>query len=379
MKPLVLPGVERLSKKQLSGKRVIVRLDLNVPIEDGQVTETYRIDRSVPTLEFLRKQGAKVLAISHLGDGSESLKPAADYLRRKCGAGFVERLADLNVSCLPDGEIVVLENLRQHKGEEKNSPTFAKELASHGDLYVNDAFSASHRKHASIVGLPKLLPAFAGMLLQEEVRELSRAFEPKHPFVVIIGGAKFSTKLPLLKRFFKSADRIFVVGALAHGFFKKKGWSLGKSLVDTKVAGIEPFLKSAKLALPFDVVIENTNGYYVKTPDSLAKDDVIFDAGPDFIQQMREEIAEAKFVLWNGPLGNFEKGYDRGTLEAAKAIAKSKAHSVIGGGDTIAAISRLDILKEFDFVSTGGGAMLDFLSAGTLPGIDALVKQPKRR
>jgi phosphoglycerate kinase len=367
--------IRELTKKDLKGKRVLLRLDLNVPVEGGKVTETYRIDRSLPTLRYLTERGAKILAISHHSSDDVSLKAAAAYLNKFFPVGFAPTLENLDLSnCLPDGSIMVFENLRFNKDEEKNSLAFAKELASHADIYVNEAFSASHRKHASIVGVTKLLPSYAGFLMEEEVKELSKAFTPKRPFVFVLGGAKFSTKIPLLKRFLKLADEVYLFGALVHALFKKKRWQIGRSLVDNKLTGIDAFLKNKKIRLPIDVVLENRGANYVRPPNEVGKEDIIYDAGPDSVDQAADAIRNAKFVLWNGPLGTFENGYDRATLQLARAIARSEAYSIIGGGDTIAAVAKLDILDKFDFVSTGGGAMLDFLSAGTLPGIEALSK-----
>jgi phosphoglycerate kinase len=374
-----LRSIRDLTKKQLKGKRVLLRLDLNVPVEADNVTETYRIDRAMPTLKYLTERGAKVLAVSHHSAEGASLKPAAKYLNKFFPVGFAPTLDNLDLaSCLPDGSVMVFENLRFNPGEEKNSLAFAKELASHADLYVNEAFSASHRRHASIVGVTTLLPSYVGFLFEEEVTELSKAFAPKRPFIFVLGGAKFDTKLPLMKRFVKLADEVYLFGAIVHTFFKKKRWQIGKSLVDNKVKGIDPFVKNKKIKLPIDVVLENRGANYIRTPDQVGKEDIIYDAGPDSVEQVARAVREAKLVLWNGPLGNFEKGYDRATLDLARAIGRSEAHSIIGGGDTIAAISKLGIMDKFNFVSTGGGAMLDFLSAGTLPGIEAIAASKKR-
>lgn len=319
--------------KDLNGKRVLVRVDWNVPIEDGKVLGDFRIKKSMPTLEYLRDAGAKVILATHLTSGHiTSLQP------------FV-----------PEG-MALLSNLRDNPGEEANSKKFAKELAGKADIYVNEAFSVSHREHASIVGVPKLLPSFAGFQFALEIKELSKAFKPKHPFLFILGGAKFETKLPLLKKFTKIADEIFVGGALANTFFKAQGKDIGQSLVSEDF-GAKSLLKSKKIILPEDTVVDGGK---------------ILDVGPRTIEDLKSKIMKAELVLWNGPLGDYELGYKVATLKVAELIAMYARESIIGGGDTLAAVRELDIHDKFTFVSTGGGAMLDFLATGTLPGIEAL-------
>ncbi|MDP3051999.1 MAG: phosphoglycerate kinase, partial [bacterium] len=262
-----------------------------------------------------------------------------------------------------EGDIVMLENLRIDKGEEKNNETFAKKLADFGDIYVNEAFSVSHRNHASITGIPKYLPSYAGLLFESEVENLSRAFYPKHPFLLILGGVKFGSKLGVLKRFIKIADKIFIGGALANIFFKLKGIDIGESLFDKKVS-VKKYFGNRKIVLPVDFK---------------KNDGAILDIGPKTIKELINLIRRAKFILWNGPLGNFEiRDFAKGTEAAAKAIASSNVVSVIGGGDTAAAVikMRLTFIQK-SFISTGGGAMLEFLAKGTLPGIEALLKSKK--
>ncbi len=374
-----LPSIKILTKKNLSGKCVLLRLDLNVPLDHGEVTDAFRITQSLPTLRYLVERGAKVIVVSHLGsDGEQSLKPIAAYVNEFVPVTFISVVDDLSVvRDAKPGSVFILENIRREKGEMTNSLTLAKKLAGFADLYVNDAFSASHRAHASILGVAKLLPSHAGLLLEKEVLELSKAFNPKHPFLFILGGAKFGTKVPLIKKFLKTADSVFLGGALVHVIFKKKRYEIGKSLFDKNVTDLEPIMKNPKLFIPVDVVTQNEAGYYVRPPNGVGKEDYIYDAGPDTVALLREKIEDAKFILWNGPLGNFEQGYDKATLEVAKAITRSDAYSIIGGGDTIAAISRMGIPSGFNFVSTGGGAMLDFLAKGTLPGLSVLIKKTK--
>jgi len=251
----------------------------------------------------------------------------------------------------------LLENLRNNPGEEGNAAKFARALAAKADLYVNEAFSVSHREHASIVRVPKLLSSFVGLEFLLEIQELSKAFYPKKPFLFILGGAKFDTKLPLLEKFSHIADRIFVGGALANNFFKEQGKDIGDSLVSEGDFGLKALLDTGKIILPEDTIV---------------KDGRILDAGPIAIENLKPLISAAKLVLWNGPLGNYEKGYKTSTLALAKMISEFGGESIIGGGDTLAAIHELNILDKFSFVSTGGGAMLDFLATGTLPGIEAL-------
>jgi phosphoglycerate kinase len=267
-----------------------------------------------------------------------------------------------------------MENLRFFEGEKKNDPKFAKELASLADIYVNDAFPVCHREHASIVGVPKLLPSYVGFQLEKEVANLSRAFNPAHPFLFILGGAKFETKLPLLAKFLDIADQIFVGGALANDLFKAKGFEIGQSLISKTGIDLSAFIKSPKLLLPVDII--NQEGVS-KAADSLSLTDKIMDDGPKTLQMLKEKISAAKFILWNGPLGMYEGGYKQPTLELAKIIGEATAGtsgvvSIVGGGDTLAAIEELQNQDKFTFVSTGGGAMLDFLAKGTLPGIEAL-------
>jgi len=239
-----------------------------------------------------------------------------------------------------------------------NDQVFAKKLSSLGDIYVNDAFSVSHREHASIVSLPKYLPSFAGFQLEEEVKNLSHAFKrPKHPFLFILGGAKFSTKMPLIKKYLKLADNVFIGGALANDFLKAKGVDIGRSLVSDQSFGIKNLLKNKKIILPVDFIKKN---------------EAIIDMGIESVENLGLLIKRSKFILWNGPLGKYEDGGAEATRKILQLVANSKAESIIGGGDTVALVSEMKMEKKFSFVSTGGGATLDFLANGTLPGIKAL-------
>lgn len=335
-----------LEAGNISGKRVLVRVDWSVPIQDSKVVDDYQIKKSLPTIKYLQNAGAKIILISHAEKDEDSLLPIFKNVKKYLPLTFIKQ-----------SNLVLLENLRQNPGEKENSEEFAKKLASLGDICVNEAFGVSHRKHASIVGVPGFLPSFAGLRFIEEVQRLSSVFYPRRPFLFILGGAKFDTKLPLLKKFINIADDIFVGGALANNFFREMGEDIGDSLVSQDSFGLDELLKTGKIILP---------------EDTISKDGKILDAGPNTIEKLKTKISAAKLILWNGPLGNYELGYKVATLELAKLIAESGNESIVGGGDTLASIEELNLLDKFSFVSTGGGAMLDFLATGTLPGIEAL-------
>ena len=367
--------------KDFSGKRVLLRLDLNVPLEAGSVRDGYRIERSLPTIDRLRAMGARVILLSHIGKGKpeDTLSPVAKYLDQKFPVTFLDQLMNHEnariISGMHDGDVVLIENLRHNKGEEKNDPEFTRYLASFGDVYVNDAFAVSHRLHASIVGLPALLPSYAGMLLAEEVAHLAAAFKPQHPFLFILGGAKVSTKMPLLKKFLDTADHVFVGGAVVNNFFKVAGHKIGRSLYEeSELSSLSSYLSHEHLILPSDVVVKSEGGSEVRNVDSVNPGDMIVDVGPETIRNMEKIVASAALVVWNGPLGYYEEGFTDGTQELLSLVANSRGMSIIGGGDTVALIDEMGFLDRFSFISTGGGAMLDFLLNETLPGVDALKK-----
>jgi phosphoglycerate kinase len=348
-----------------------------VPIVEGKIENDFRIKQSLPTVNFLREAGAKIIAISHIeGKGSSSLRPVFEYFKKLFPVTFVEKYPSVEltaaVSEMKDGEMVLLENLRNDPREKANDDVFSKELAALGDLYVDEAFSAAHRKHASIVGIPKFIPGFAGLLFKKEVENLSLAFNPPKPFLFVLGGAKFETKMPLVQKFIKSADTIFIGGALANDFFREHGFEVGRSVVSEGKLDLKEILASKKISLPLDVRVENSLGRLVKTPDQVGKEDSMWDAGPAAIVQLKELVSSSQFVLWNGPLGNYEIGFKEATEEFAKIIAESGIKSIVGGGDTVASIESLGLQDKFTFLSTAGGAMLDFLANETLPGIEAL-------
>ena len=368
--------------------RVLLRADFNVAIQNGKVVDDFRIRKTLQTLDFLKKKGANVVMVSHIDAvaGSKdkpTLKPVIEALNKLgFSCTFAETIEDaVKKSDGQEAGFILLENIRNYSGETANDPAFAVQLATLGNIYVNDAFSVSHRAHASIVGVPKLLPHFAGFQLALEVKNLSLAFNPSHPFLFILGGAKFETKLPLVEKFLDKADTIFIGGALANDLFKAKGFEVGRSTISQASNDFDGLLSNIKIILPCDVVVDSVGEQKILEPDKVSKDEKILDAGPKTLVLLEEKIDAAKFILWNGPLGNYENGYKEPTHEMARMVAEATekgAKSIVGGGDTLAAIAELkqigsESLEEaFTFVSTGGGAMLDFLAKGTLVGILSL-------
>ncbi|MEI6843294.1 MAG: phosphoglycerate kinase [bacterium] len=371
----------------LKGKKVLLRLDLNVPIEDGKVTDPYRIEKSIETIDLLRDKGAQVIILAHCeGKESKTLVPMWHYLNgyvpvEFCPTFFTPEAIDKLLK-LEDRGVLLFENVRINPEEKENDTAFAKKLSQMADIYVNDAFSVSHRKHASIVGVPEFLPHYGGPLLKQEIENISQAFNPAHPFVFILGGAKFDTKLPLIKKYLDLADTVFVGGALTNDIFKEKGYEVGTSLVSENdeiiKQTIKEILHNPKLEIPVDVTSScDETTVEFREPENFQKNECIVDAGPKTIDQLRKLVDGAKTIVWNGPLGNFEKGFGDKTEQLAEVIAEATengARSIVGGGDTLSAIKKLGLEHKFSFVSTGGGAMLDFLVNETLPGIEALKK-----
>lgn len=375
MQKYVLPKIKDAG--DLRGKRVLVRASLNVPVEGGEVRNTFRLTRGLGTINYLVSKGAKVILMGHIGrDPVETLLPVYRFFLQSLDITFTyEVLGSETKECISNmknGQVVLLENLRRDPREKANDEDFAKELASLADVYVNDAFSASHREHASIVGVPRYLPSFVGLNFVHECEELNKATKPETPALFMLGGAKFDTKLPLVERFLSVYDHVFVGGALAHDFFKAKGYEIGKSIVSTIDISDSILLHHPKILLPVDVIVADEEGSRVTTPDDVEEGEMILDAGPKTIALLESYIENAKMILWNGPLGNYEVDFEEGTEAVARAVAASAAYSVVGGGDTIAAIESLDLQDKFGFLSTAGGAMLVFLEKGTLPGIEAL-------
>ena len=359
----------------IKGKKVLLRLSLNVPVEKGFVIDPFRIEMAIPTINELRQKGAKVILLSHIGrDPQGTLEPVMRYLQDSLPVIFIRDVYSPNAKKMIDytaaGSVIILENLRRHEGEEKNDEEFAKHLASFGDLFVNDSFPECHRNHASIVGIPKLLPSFAGRQLMQEIKNLSSSFNPKHPFLFILGGAKVETKLPLINNFLDKADNIFIGGVLANDFFEAMNINTGKSTLSSETVPTE-LLENKKIILPIDVTVERNGKKENVSYDSVLENDKIFDVGRKTIERLCVNIKSAKFILWNGPLGFCEGGFCEGTEKIAPAITASSAVSVVGGGDTLSSVSD-EVQLGMTFVSTGGGAMLDYLANGTLPGIKAL-------
>ncbi len=367
----------------LKGKRVLVRVEFNVPVKDGVAGDKFRIESAVPTITHLMERGARVVLIAHLGrDPSESLAPVFAVLKELIpSAQFCDDLvgdtARAAVEQLPSGGVLLLENLRRDAGEKDNDGAFADKLAGLADYFVNDAFGVTHRPAASVVGVPARLPSVAGLLLEREITELTRALSPESPSLLILGGAKFETKEPLLGAALNRYDEVFVGGALANDFFKVQGHEVGHSMLSERPEAVAPFLASGKVVLPVDVTVTGPQGVFVKKPNEVSAEDTIVDCGPETITELGMRMRRAKFVLWNGPLGSYEKGFATQTESVAQLLADSDAHSVVGGGDTVASIRALGLSEKYGFLSTGGGAMLDFLVDGKLPGIDALVASPR--
>ncbi len=375
--------IDELKEADLEGKRVLLRLDLNVPInEHGEITDAFRLEKAISAVDFLREKRAKTIIIAHLENkdgGNDSLVPIWHHLNGYfkvdfCPTYFTPEAVDKLLK-LEEKGVLLFENVRINPGEKTNDEDFAKKLSQMADIYVNDAFSVSHRKHASLVGVPKFLPHYGGLVLKQEIENISKAFNPAQPFVFILGGAKFSTKLPLIHKYLKTADTVFVGGALANDVFKTKGLEVGVSLVSSDPVDLSAVVADPKMKTFVDVTVVEGEDVSFKKIDEVTKSECIMDAGPETIEELKKIISGAKTIVWNGPLGNYEKGFSDKTEQLAEIIAEETvkgAISIIGGGDTVASIQKLNLEHKFTFVSTGGGAMLDYLVNETLPAIDAL-------
>jgi phosphoglycerate kinase len=386
--------------EKVEGKRVLVRVDLNVPMKAGKVTDATRIERAAPTLSEVASKGARVIVLSHFGrpDGKRvpemSLKPLVEPLSKALGkpVAFADDCigptAEAAVSALKPGDVLLLENLRFHKGEEKNDPGFVQKLAALGDFYVNDAFSAAHRAHASTEGVAHRLPAMAGRLMQAEIEALDKALgKPRRPVCAVVGGAKVSTKLDLLGNLVGRVDKLIIGGGMANTFLQAQGFPVGKSLSEKDLGKTAlDILEKAKAAnctvlLPLDVVVagELKAGAPSTVVDATAcpDDQMILDVGPRSIALYQKEVGDCATLVWNGPLGAFEtRPFDRGTVALAKTVAElteaGKLLSVAGGGDTVAALAAAGVEEKFSYVSTAGGAFLEWMEGKTLPGVAAL-------
>lgn len=368
-----------IPQEDLKGKRVLLRTDLNVPVEKGKVVNDFRVQRALETIKYLSKHGAKTVVISHIGRNlDETLEPVAKILDESLSNfAFVTDTIGKEAQAatgeiMQNGDVVLLENLRRHEKETSNHEEFAKALSGFGEIFVNDAFAVSHREHASIVGIPKFLPSYGGLLMRDEIEHLGVALNPPSPSFAVLGGAKFETKEPLIEKLSESYDDVFIGGALANDIFLAKGFEVGRSLVSDKRPSDE-ILFHKKIIAPTDVTAERLDGQaHIALPYEVKEDEKIVDVGPDSIREIAPLIGNAKFILWNGPMGLYEGGFDEWTRELAKEIAKSDAQSIVGGGDTLATIQDENLGDDFSFISTGGGAMLEYLLNGTLPGIEAL-------
>jgi phosphoglycerate kinase len=390
-------SVRTIKDADLSNKRVLIRADFNVPIKDGAVTDDSRIKAALPTIEYILKQpGTSILLMSHLGrpkgkrDDAFSLKPVADRLSELLGsrvqlaADCVGSETEAAARKLGDGDVLLLENVRFHKEETDNDAGFARQLAALADVYVNDAFGSAHRAHASTEGVAHILPAYAGFLIEKEVAFFEPVVrDPAQPFVAIIGGAKVSTKIGVLENLLPRCNTLVIGGGMSYTFLRAQGYEIGKSLFEEEYLDTAKKLladaenKGVKIVLPVDHVVaaefdENADAGTIDDMN-IPEDKLGMDIGPRSIAQLGEIISGAKTIVWNGPMGVFE--FDRfatGTLEVAKLVAECAGTTIVGGGDSVAAVNKFGLADKIDHVSTGGGASLEFLEGKTLPGIAAL-------
>lgn len=381
---------------QLEGKRVFCRVDFNVPMEEGTITDDTRIRAAIPTIDYLINEGAKVILASHLG------RPKGEIHEEMRLTAAGERLATLinkkvtkldasigedvkvSVDNMANGDIVLLENVRFHAGEEKNDPTLAKAFADLADVFVNDAFGAAHRAHASTAGIAKHLPAVSGLLLEKELDVLGKALStPERPFTAIIGGAKVADKIGVIDYLLDKVDHLIIGGGLSYTFLKAQGYEIGQSLLEEdKIDLAQTFIKKAeannvKLHLPIDIVIADTFSPDANTKvvpvNAIPSDWQGLDIGPETAKDFAAAITGSKLVIWNGPMGVFEMdAFANGTKQVAQAMAETAGYTVIGGGDSAAAVEKFGLGNQMDHISTGGGASLEFMEGKDLPGVTAL-------
>lgn len=381
----------------VKGKRVLMRVDFNVPMNDqGEITDDKRITAALPSIQYLIEHGAKVILMSHFGRpkgqvvDSLRLDPVAKRLGELLGKAVIKvddcigPEVEAKVNEMQDGDVMLLENVRFYPEEEANDPEFAKKLAALGDLYVNDAFGAAHRAHASTEGVAKYLPAVAGFLMEKELKFLGGAVnDPKRPFVAILGGAKVKDKIAVIESLINKVDTLIIGGGMAYTFLKAKGYEIGKSLLDEERIDFcreimqQAEAKGVKLLLPVDVVIANEFAadaeHKVVAADQIPADWEGLDIGPKTVELFSEAVKTAATVVWNGPMGVFEwEAFANGTNQIAKALAESDAITIIGGGDSAAAVEQANLADKMTHVSTGGGASLEFLEGKELPGVAAL-------
>jgi len=382
----------------LSGKRVVVRAELNAPIKDGLVGDDFRIKKFLPTLQYLEGKGAVIIVLAHMGrDLDDTLEPVADYLAdhvhnmmfyKNFFHSYGQEEFEVNVRTLKDdldqaepGNIFLLDNVRQTKKEKENDEELAKIIAELGDVYVHEAFPAAHRKHVSTYGVPSLFELdskYSGLTFHMEQKMLSTALEPVSPSLFVLGGAKFETKLPLIESFLGLYDHVLIGGALANNMFKLAGYNVGESLIEeltkSQEESLTRVLQNKKFILPNIVTCETITGDKIdKQISDILDTDKIYDIAPTFLDSITDIVATSKTILWNGPLGYYEGGYDAGTKKLAELVASSDSISIAGGGDTIDAIHDINVEDNFDFLSSAGGAMIDYLSDADLPGINILL------
>lgn len=390
---------QTMQQLDLSGKRVFCRVDFNVPMEDGKITDDTRIRAALPTIQHLVEKGAKVILASHMGRPkgevteelrltavgehlSELLHKPVRKLDESIGASVEHAIAGMD-----QGDIVLLENVRFHKGEEKNDSALAEQFSKLADVFVNDAFGAAHRAHASTEGIAKYIPAVSGLLMEKELDVLGKALsEPERPFTAIIGGAKVKDKIGVIDHLLDKVDNLLIGGGLSYTFSKAQGYDIGKSLVEEdKIDLAKSFIEKAKnkgvnLYLPMDVVVASEFSKDAETKvvniDEIPSDWMGLDIGPKTTSQYADVIANSKLIIWNGPMGVFEMApFAEGTKGVANAMATTQAYTVIGGGDSAAAVEKFDVADKMDHISTGGGASLEFMEGKDLPGVVALNDQ----
>jgi phosphoglycerate kinase len=373
--------------KLVKGKTVLLRVDFNVPFKKDKILDETKILAALPTIRFLLRYNCRIILITHLGEpgGKKVAGLSCSFLARRLNkvlggnkvkfvGGIVGDKADQAIEALKPGKIVFLENLRFNIGEEKNSPVFAKAIAVHADIYVNEAFSVCHRAHASVNAIRKFLPSFAGFLLAKEILHLDKIKNPAKPLVILMGGAKIKTKINLIRNLEGKAAKILIGGALANNFLKAMKLEVGKSLIDKESVLIaKKLLSNKKIVLPIDVTVKDQDTGKVKLIDEINKKDVILDIGPRTIMLFSSIIRKAKTIVWNGPLGAFEQTHFRhGTNAIGQLIAsrsRGKTFGVVGGGETLEALERTGMEDYVDWVSTGGGAMLAYLGGEKMPGL----------
>ncbi len=359
----------------LKGKVVLVRAGFNVPIENDLVRDDFRITKALPTLQFLKDAGAKIIVISHIGrSGEQSLRPVAEILTQTIPTTLYATIQEAK-DLAREGGIALVENLRSDKRETENNDEWAREIASHADIFVQDAFEVLHREHTSVVGIPKYIESYGGLLVRDEVNNLQKAIEPEHPALFALGGGKLATKEVLMEKLIPLYDKIFIGGVLQNELLKARGGEVGVSKVGDGAVPID-ILQNEKEHKVVDVVVRHTSGESSNVDiQDIEKDDTIVDMGEKTIHTLVNALSSFKTIVWNGPFGWYEYGFDEATLAFARGVAGVVgATTIVGGGDTIAVLKKENMLDSFTFVSTGGGAMLQFLQEGTLAGIEALEK-----